>query len=1066
MKYLLEVCVDSVESAINAAAGGADRLELCSGLAIGGLTPGVSLYRQVREACGLPVHVLLRPRFGDFCYTDREFDQILRDVELFRGLGADGAVIGILRPDGSLDQERMRLLMEAAAGMKVTLHRAFDMCRDPFAALETAVELGIDTVLTSGQKNSCMEGEELLAELVKKSRDRICILAAGGVDEAAVAELSAKAGITRFHMSGKVIRNSGMLYRTDGVHMGLPGLSEYEVLLTDARKVRAAKQALMRAEDFSVSAVMRYYYRAMPAEDRANYPETVWEAYARHAVFLMEQGPFRKEVPAELFLPYVAYYRINEEEIEDCRRFFYEQVIERIRGLDMEQAILEINLWCSGQASYRASDTRTASPLAVYRSGLGRCGEESVFLASVLRSVGIPARQVYVPRWSHCDDNHAWVEAWCGGKWHYLGACEPEPVLDRGWFSSAASRAMMVHYRWFSPDPPDGEVCKTEGSVRLINRLPHYASAVEAVVQVMDGDRPAAGAKVLFQILNESAFYTAASAAADENGIARMKLGRGNIHVHAVLDGRCAWADLNLSQSTELTLRLDQDAPIGRWEEFECAAPLGISTPPDSESGSGQPGWEVKYAAEQKHWQDKMARYRQDARIDRIASFCIHKDSITAILKEAYGNLEELMAFLLPAGVQKEQELKENMLFCLSSKDYRDVKAKILNAHFEELKDKETEYSRQINAGYLVNPRVHTETLTAYRRKIEDFYNDGDRGRINIPAQRFTPELLWNDICSRIADPAGSGYQNLITLPAACLRTGQGNDLSRRILFVAACRTFGIPARLAETDLQPEYYEGGSFHRMKDSKKTSCLTLHNVSGTEWVSPSNWSLSRLESGEYIPLNLSGSQWEHDRLSLPLMPGRYCLITANRLPNGSIRAARQEILLADGENGTVKLHWPHADLKDLLTSLPLPPVPLAALREPAASAALPGLSEALWIWLEEGKEPTEHVLNELAACAGRINRSDICIRLLIGSPGAADNPSVCRVLEMIPKSGLYLCDFSKYAEPVCRSLYMEPGRLPMLYAQAGPNTVYAVSGYRVGSVETALSCIKEALKESAL
>ena len=175
-KPLLECCVDCVESALAAKKGGADRLELCANLIIGGTTPDINLYHRIREQCDILINVLIRPRFGDFCYTDEEFEIIRRDVKMFREAGADGVVIGILKPDGSLDVERMKILMEEAGPLSVTLHRAFDVCADPMQALQQAKELGIDTILTSGQKNTAIEGSQLLQELVKAANGDVDIL--------------------------------------------------------------------------------------------------------------------------------------------------------------------------------------------------------------------------------------------------------------------------------------------------------------------------------------------------------------------------------------------------------------------------------------------------------------------------------------------------------------------------------------------------------------------------------------------------------------------------------------------------------------------------------------------------------------------------------------------------------------------------------------------------------------------------------------------------------------------------------------------------------------------------
>ena len=178
---ILEVCVDSVESALAAERGGADRLELCQNLVIGGTTPSPKLFETIRRYSKIPIHVLLRPRFGDFCYTQYEFEMLREEVTMYRKLGAEGVVIGMLLPEGTLDIRRMEKLMEAAEGMPVTLHRAFDVCKDPKAALKQATELGIQTILTSGQQNSALKGAPLLKELKEQATGRIQIQAGGGI---------------------------------------------------------------------------------------------------------------------------------------------------------------------------------------------------------------------------------------------------------------------------------------------------------------------------------------------------------------------------------------------------------------------------------------------------------------------------------------------------------------------------------------------------------------------------------------------------------------------------------------------------------------------------------------------------------------------------------------------------------------------------------------------------------------------------------------------------------------------------------------------------------------------
>ena len=252
MRSVLEVCVDSTASALAAKRGGASRLELCADLIVGGTTPSLTLVQQVKAETGLPVRALLRPRFGDFCYDSYELAQMEQLAAELVEAGADGIVTGVLTPEGALDADAMRPIYAAArkaaekAGHPVvcTLHRAFDGCADPVAALETARSMGLCTILTSGQAASAPQGAALLRQLTERAGTDVEILAGAGVSAQNIPVLAAQTGVRAFHLSGKQVLQSRMTFRREGVPMGLPGFSEFEVWQTSEANIRAARQAV------------------------------------------------------------------------------------------------------------------------------------------------------------------------------------------------------------------------------------------------------------------------------------------------------------------------------------------------------------------------------------------------------------------------------------------------------------------------------------------------------------------------------------------------------------------------------------------------------------------------------------------------------------------------------------------------------------------------------------------------------------------------------------------------------------------------------------------------------
>ena len=244
-RIMLEACVDSVEAAVAAQQGGADRVELCADLLEGGCTPSAGTIQLARKLLNIRMHVIVRPRGGDFCYSDVEFKAMQLDIAFAKQAGADGVVIGILNQDGTVDVERTRALIELARPLSVTFHRAFDVTRDPFEAMESLIGLGVDRILTSGQEPSVLEGLDLITELVNRAGDRTIIMPGAGITERNLHKIIAQSGAREFHVYAPMTFEGRMKYRNPRVFMGgelRP--PEYTLSVTDPDRIRTFVSAI------------------------------------------------------------------------------------------------------------------------------------------------------------------------------------------------------------------------------------------------------------------------------------------------------------------------------------------------------------------------------------------------------------------------------------------------------------------------------------------------------------------------------------------------------------------------------------------------------------------------------------------------------------------------------------------------------------------------------------------------------------------------------------------------------------------------------------------------------
>ncbi|MDE6771320.1 MAG: transglutaminase-like domain-containing protein, partial [Muribaculaceae bacterium] len=303
-----------------------------------------------------------------------------------------------------------------------------------------------------------------------------------------------------------------------------------------------------------------FLYSTLSLPDSADYSDDFYRKNIDASFSAREELPWGKKVPDREFLHFVIPVRVNNENLDLSRLAFYQELKPRVKGLTMKEAILEVNHWCHEKVTYRPSDGRTSSPLSSVSQAIGRCGEESTFTVAALRAVGIPARQIYTPRWAHTDDNHAWVEAWADGQWYFLGACEPEPVLNLAWFNEPASRGLLMSTNVAGDYDGPEEVLLREPLTPRINVTGNYAPVSPLAVRVQNPDgSPAKGADVYFCIYNYSEFYPAVAKTADNDGRASLNAGLGDMLVWATDGKHFGFAKGSPGQDSILTVTLDKN---------------------------------------------------------------------------------------------------------------------------------------------------------------------------------------------------------------------------------------------------------------------------------------------------------------------------------------------------------------------------------------------------------------------------------------------------------------------------------------------------------------------------
>lgn len=810
--------------------------------------------------------------------------------------------------------------------------------------------------------------------------------------------------------------------------------------------------------DKALKEAVRFLLAYMPLSDLALYePEYLFDN-CLISLRAREEMAWGLTVPPATFFNFVLPLRVNNENPDDFRTVCYDELKERLQGLDMMDAALEVNRWCNEKVAYQAADSRTSSPQATILSARGRCGEESVFTVSALRAVSIPARQVYTPRWAHTDDNHAWVEFWVDGSWHYLGACEPEPVPDLGWFTEPARRAMMVHTKAFGRYSGGEELIGEERLYSEINTLVRYANTKRLRVRVTDRDGEAVpGARTDYLLYNYAEFYPLATMQCDNRGESRLTTGYGSLLIWA--DDGTSWGFVHAwPEDTLVTVRLSSDLP----EEtitFDLMAP----EVPEPLTGLSPELTEL----------NNLVLIRGDsirnlyvsswmAGVDagRVAAAAgLPAEAVSRVLQRSMGNYRSVVDFITYAGSRSGLALR--ILENISEKDLRDTPTAVLADHLDNAPAPAPGSDTTLYDRYVLSPRVSDEILSPFRSAFAA-----------VPAEltesfRNNPALAIKWIENTITIKESDNHYKTPLIPAGVLRLKSSDRHSRDIFFVALCRYSGIPARLAPGTGKPQYHNSGRWHDVWFSDEVKPTGAPGyvrftaaAKGTEPEYHIHFSLARIESGRLTTLDWGyGVRLRDLPDTLSLDPGNYMLTTGNRDADGNIMASVSFVRLTPGEMITLDV-----TPRQLPAGLPSGGrINLDTFITPHTGADLLLSSLAgkgvVMAWLEPGREPTRHLLNDLPALKQEYEDwGGWFIFFTDPQRGQADfSPES---VEGIPEKTIFAID-DRFR--LMASLPGVTGReraLPVvIYCNSRGDILFSSEGYRIGTGQQLLARIQE-------
>ncbi len=680
----------------------------------------------------------------------------------------------------------------------------------------------------------------------------------------------------------------------------------------NSRREALAQENLFEIFDRPMDAIrheaMTFLYAYMPLADIADHSGEYFLENVEYSLKAKAEMSWGKVVPEREFRHFVLPLRVNNENLDDCRKVFYEDLKDRVKGLSMYDAVLEVNHWCHEKVTYTPSDSRTSSPLASVKTAYGRCGEESTFTVAALRAVGIPARQVYTPRWAHTDDNHAWVEAWVDGKWYFLGACEPMPVLNLGWFNAPASRGMLMHTKVFGRYTGPEEVMRRTPRYTEINVIDNYAPTAKIDVLVVDIDGKAVSdAKVEYKVYNYGEFYSVATKRSDVDGKSQLSAGKGDMIVWASKNGKYGFEKVSFGKDSDVTICLNKSAGDAYSLDYDI-------TPPDE--GANIP----EVSAEQQAENDRRFAQEDSIRNAYIATFMNSKSAtefaksnkldaevVAPILVASRGNYATLCDFLsaLPLDMRSEGV---DLLQQISSKDLRDVSLDVLYDHINTPRGIDGKNFSK----YVRNPRVSDEMIVPYKAFFNAEISDELRQSFQADPMKL---VAWVADSIRIDNDCNIGGAPIT--PPGVWKSRMADVHSRDIFFASAARSMGIPARIDEITGKVQLLNGSkvidvNFESVEQKNVPTGRLLAKFTPTKsQTNPKyyyHFSISKITpEGDLQLLNYEdGDSWESLlKNGAELDAGDYAMVSGTRLAKGGVLSHVEVFSIAEGKTTEVEL-----------------------------------------------------------------------------------------------------------------------------------------------------------------